>query len=152
MSNRAWSNVKDWGGVRKFARSQAWSSPHSYTVTWTSESGTPFQGTDGTLSGTFMRNDHFCIAKVIMEYGSAGSPSTGTGIWSFSLPVTPVFQPWYGAGELRDATTALFNCTAIIEGGILRAQSHNTATRVGATVPFAWAVDDFVRLSVMYPI
>lgn len=154
MSTRTWHNVQTMDDVRRFAGQHSWTLPKAYAVSWTAAGGgTPYVGDDGALEAYYIRNDFWCAVTLNMTYGSTGTPSPGSsGEWRFSLPLDCIIDRWHGAGEYRDFGTNIFGCTTVIEGNLLKAQANGDATRIGVGTPITWANNDYLRLSIMYPI
>jgi hypothetical protein len=120
-----------------------------YTPTWTGTS--PSIG-NGTLAGRYTRIGDLVIVQIRLIAG--GTTTFGGSEWRFSTPVTALDANVGGVG----AVWALDSGTAYYAGSARLASTTEIAcyvngvvTAFSASVPFAWATNDTLNLTVMYP-
>lgn len=122
----------------------------TFTPTWTADTTNPVLG-NGTLVGTFDRQDKHVTASVDLTMGS--TTTYGAGQYSFSLPLQAVAgRSFVGSVWLFDNGTAFYAGTVLVPGGATTAQIyfHNSPSAMSATVPFTLANGDRLRFQVTY--
>lgn len=124
-------------------------SSNSYTPSWTAASVNPTLG-NGTITGSYQVINGVCYCSIDLTWGSG--TSGGTGVWSFSLPVTPAMSTVLGQGRITDAGANFLLCAAFIVGSTLQVYSHTAAAAAQATVPITWTTNDRLVLSIAYPV
>jgi hypothetical protein len=136
----------------------------TYTPTWGASTTNPSLG-NGTIQGRYKRHGKLVFVQVWLAFGS--SSSLGSGLYSFSLPITAVdgWNPTSGNPFGRGGGTAMFNDSSVsnIAGGFaflwdvgsgsadwrIRMISDAGAT-VSNSVPFAWATGDDIQVNLWY--
>lgn len=138
----------------------AWS---SYTPTWSATSGTPAVGTGGSLTGSYQQLDKTVHFELHLVLGTTGM-STGTGTWSFSLPVAAAAAPsgvgqkgfvlggYYEdfgtrayaspGGRLKTSSTTAFELTYSLDSST----NPGSSNTIGATAPFTWGSSDYLSI------
>jgi hypothetical protein len=128
--------------------------PQMYTPVWTADTTDPAIG-NGTLTGSYTTQGKLCTVQIFM---SAGSTTTfGTGPWRFSLPLQASNDSinTIGAAFGLDSGTAFFTgvCYVAQNASLLRCVLGNSVgNEVTSAVPFTWATNDYLRLTITYPI
>lgn len=124
----------------------------SYTPTWTGSVADPVIG-NGTLRGEYTRNGD--TIHLTIEMIAGGTTTFGTGVFRFSVPVVPV--PLSGSTQigfayfLDSTTTTAFGSAILASAGTyLTLASSATLTGVGTASPWTWAVNDIIRISIVY--
>lgn len=126
-----------------------------WTPVWTSASNPQPSKGNGTLVGRYAINGQVVVAVLNLTAGS--STSFGTGNWTFSLPteIAPAFF-YLGSGRAFDNDVAgRYAVSATVDATSLIASFDATAgpgSRLAPTVPFTWAQNDNLYLSVTYEI
>lgn len=120
----------------------------SYTPTWTAASGTPNAGTGGSLTGFYSRSGRRVTVELGLVFGT--SPTLGTGDWTFGVPIS---SSYHGIGPVHifDAGTRNYTGVAHIESGQATFKIYEQNT-VGAANPHAWAVNDYMNVTLAYDI
>lgn len=153
MSNRVWHNVKDMHGVQQALRALSPTRLMQYTPAWSGSGGTPAIG-DGSIVGTFVRNNFLCLLTINISFSSTTVGSTGT--WSWSLPALRAgTEPVMGAMAIRDSGSNFRTGVCTIQnspGDTLIAYVDSGTSQIGEGVPITWADDDWIRMSIVYPI
>lgn len=125
----------------------------SYAVTWSAPTTSPSIG-NGTLTGRYRRigND----VQVMVNLTAGSTTSFGSGVWSFSLPVTgaaTIFE-LTGSALMSDnsAGTELIGTAFRVSSTALgvRAASGSDHNRVGDSFPWTWAQDDYLYAAFSY--
>lgn len=125
----------------------------SPTTEWGADSVAPALG-NGTLSTYVTRQGRALKIDILLTMGS--TTTFGTGNWYFKLPAP--FSTWVAAaaanGSVRmlDNTTAWFVGTSHVAAGANKIYIYpdNSGGQVSSTVPFTWAQNDTLALSIEY--
>lgn len=121
----------------------------NYTPAWTAVTANPAIG-DGTINGKYKLLGKWGIATGMIVMGA--STTYGTGAYRFGLPagwamqaVSPVLR-WRGGLACYDNSTTTqyigfnyYTTTTTTSG-----RTHAATSEVGPTVPFTFAVSDFI--------
>lgn len=123
-----------------------------YTPTWLTfgVGADPTLG-NGTIVGRWTKAGKLVHARFRLGWGS--TTNGGSGDWTFSLPVTPAVSTTACLGHALalDAGTAYKNDVAIIDNStVLRVIGITTGGFYTATVPYTWAVNDFLAIQIAY--
>lgn len=127
----------------------------TYTPAWTSSGTAPAIG-NGILTGKYRRATNSDFVIVTGEWQAGTTTTFGTGLYSFSVPLTAVLSANtggpIGAVYLLDSGTAdrpggtRWNSTTTI--GLLSGATGD----VGATTPWTWANGDKMQWTVVYQV
>jgi hypothetical protein len=127
----------------------------TYTPSWTTTGTSPSVG-NGTITGRYCHIGRCVELTITLTMGS--TTTFGTGTYSFSVPLTASSASnarWVGTAYFRDnsaGSTGHFNGNAsIAASGTTLAMVQGTQ-QVSETVPFTWAQNDFVSLSIAYEV
>jgi hypothetical protein len=132
------------------AFSVAWA---SYTPTWTATTGTPAVGAGGSLTGVRTIIGKTCHGRVRLLLGTG--PTSGTGVWTFGIPVTAQFGAGIPIGVWTYADVsagARYNGT-LVTASTLTCQpvyGDTTSVGLGLNVPVAHAVGDNLVFTFTY--
>jgi hypothetical protein len=122
----------------------------TFQPTWTGSISNPSLG-NGTLTGEFFISNGMCQVTINLIAGS--TTTFGSGVWSFTLPVTSrSLYVQRGSALALDAGTLYYAGTADASGAVVQATFDQTNTQAQSTVPFTWANGDSLTLTVSYPI
>jgi hypothetical protein len=124
----------------------------SYNPSWTATVSNPSIGT-GTLTGRYMQVGSLVWVFIKM---TAGSTTTfGSGLWRFSLPVTPAVDALLPSTVSDNSTSFRYPAmTRIIlsstTGDNMRIHVDGGYSGVSSTAPFTWANGDFIIIAGHY--
>jgi hypothetical protein len=130
--------------------SEAWT---SYTPSLTADTTNPTLGAGSSVMGRYVRIGRTIIGKANVTFGSSGT-NAGSGFYSLSAPVAPAansdgFTAVVGSGYAYNG--ALFHITVFQDNGV---QSFRMGVAsgiiAGNTTPFAWGVNNQIRLNFVY--
>lgn len=125
----------------------------SYTPTWSASGTAPALG-NGTLAGAYMNAGKLCIARIFLTMGS--TTTYGTGNYSFLLPfASEVGAQWFpvGGAVLRDSSAASTYYYGAFTGSSTTVTAGNdAASRLGQLVPFTFATNDTIGISLSYEV
>jgi hypothetical protein len=133
-----------------------YSSRQDYTPAWTAASVNPAIG-NGTRYGQWIRNGQAMTVKLYFLMG--GTTTFGTGIYSFSIPPnnptpqTASAPPSFACGSALMTDTsagATYLGTVFFNGTNFQVYNNATGTPISPTVPFTWASDDSLSMSLNY--
>jgi hypothetical protein len=126
-----------------------------FTPVWTASSVNPVLN-DGTLTGRLFRAGRTITVQMYLTIGA--STTTGTGIWTFSLPASLSFLKAsrvsmgsaYGlrTGVAFQVGATITNTSPTTLG--ITIISHAGSNNWGPAVPVTWAANDYVRMQVTY--
>ena len=128
-----------------------------YTPVWTAASSNPAIG-NGTIAGRYTQLGKTVHARIAVTMG--GTTTFGTGIYSFSLPVTCAFSGFQaiGYGTALDTGTEVYGgivcptttTTAQLAVPVAAYPSAEPSRVISPTVPFTFASTDQIHLSMTY--
>jgi hypothetical protein len=124
----------------------------SYSPSWTATTSNPSIG-NGTITGRYAQTASLVWVNIKM---TAGSTTTfGTGLWRFSLPVTPTVDELLPSTVSDNSTSFRYNATTRIilsstSGDNMRIHVDGGYSGVSATAPYTWASGDFLIISGSY--
>jgi hypothetical protein len=124
----------------------------SYTPTWASAANPqPAIGT-GTITGKYTRIGNTVHFKIQVAMG--GTTSFGTGVWTFSLPVSGQFQfrALGAAAALDSGTNYRVGMTYLTAAGTCSVVFDSDTNTVQPTQPFVWASGDALYIEGHYDI
>lgn len=120
----------------------------SASVNWTS-TGTPPAILNGTISAAYIQ-----VGKFITYTGriSMGSTTTfgGANAWSIALPVAALNSNYTGSAYFNDASVTANKTGGALIPGTSTCSFSSIGGPVTATVPYTWAVSDFLSWYVTY--
>lgn len=130
--------------------------PVAYTPTWTAASVNPAIG-NGTLTGKYVQRGKMCWFNLRMVPG--GTTTFGTGVYSWSLPLTAADADAIRAqGEIVDTGTAFWSTWARQSGpgstttSIVLGSSGSTTSNVQPASPMTWVSTDQLVLAGEYEV
>lgn len=121
----------------------------SQAVTWSAASVAPAIG-NGTLTSNYDIVDGLCHYTISLKAGS--TTTFGTGEWSFSVPFAATVSTVGSVWALDSGTAYYIGACRIVSGGTTLACYNNSASSFSPTVPFTWAADDELLITLAYPI
>jgi hypothetical protein len=133
------------------AFSTAWT---AYVPTWTATSGVPAVGTGaGSMTGVRTLMGKTCRGRIRIILGTGFS--TGTGTWTFTLPVTAAHPSGrhLGGWTFVDTSAADRYVGAVITASSTTIQcvyGNGPITGVGFGIPFTLAAADVLDISFAY--
>jgi hypothetical protein len=118
-------------------------------VTWTATTVAPAIG-NGALTSNYDVVNGLCHYTISL---TAGSTTTfGTGEWLFSLPI-PSTGPAVGSVWALDSGTAYYiGACKVSAGSNLGCYTNNNGSSFSPTIPFSWAANDELLITLTYPI
>ena len=123
-------------------------SPGTYTPTWTAVTTNPTLG-NGTLTGRYLVTNGLCYVSIFMLGGS--TTTFGSGVWSFSLPFAASATATGTAMFFDDGTNFRTGVSQVVSGASTLSLTTDAATNnVRSNIPFVWAVNDYLRTSIVY--
>jgi hypothetical protein len=125
----------------------------SYTPVWSSTGTQPSVGTGATVDGKYLQVGSRVYVRARIILGS--SPSAGSGVYRFSLPVTPKLDSILPFTFFDQSASAGYTCvcritSAATTGDNMRIYVAGQASSLGAAVPAAPAAGDVFILSGVY--
>lgn len=132
----------------------------SYTPSWTASTTNPTLG-NGVLNGRYRIIGKSCMVMVYLKFGT--TTTTGTGVYSFSLPFTSVNRTdnyWVGSAVFADAGVANypgtctidFNASTMVMIGPVSATQTSNPSGWGSNNPVTPGTNDNYRLTIEYEI
>lgn len=131
----------------------AFTAPQTYVPTWASTGTQPALG-NGTITGRYIQIGKLVYFTVTLTMGT--TTTFGTGIYTFTLPVTAnSSSPQYdlGLGHGRDASAAADYISAAIPASTTTVALETFASPTGNwtnAVPVTWATSDTIVISGTY--
>lgn len=119
----------------------------SYTPIWSSSGTQPVLG-NGQLSGRYTRVGKTVYFEFLFIYGSTSN--AGTGAYWWNLPLTAAGYATFVGKYLRSGATYQVCMGVFRDANSFQMLAHGVASQFGATVPFAWAVNDQFQVSGFY--
>lgn len=124
----------------------------AYTPTLTASTTDPTLGSGSSAVGSYVQMGRLVTYRAWVSFGTSGT-AAGSGGYRVSLPV-PAEAGWEGTVignvELNNSGTALFRTARIATGGTYTLMFAEDGTAVTDSVPFAWGVSDYLRVSGSY--
>lgn len=123
----------------------------AYTPTWTSTGTGPTIG-DGTITGSYVLKNRLVTMEFRFVIG--GTTSTGTGTYSWTLPLTAANAGRFtGMALILDSGTAYFPSGVIVDTTTtFQVGTTTSSSSAGASVPMTWASGDTMRVTVTYEV
>ena len=120
----------------------------SYTPSWTAATTNPVLN-NGTIVGQwYYINTHLVWYSVLLTMG--GSTTFGTGVYSFSLPVTAARVQGGFSGRLTQGSSNQ-SCTGAIYNTAAVRILHGSGS-VSSASPWTWASGDIIALAGVYEV
>lgn len=122
----------------------------AYTPVWTATTTNPTTG-NAIITGRYAALGQ--VVHMVIEFTYGSTSASGSGTWEFSLPPIPAANAIArGAAQLTDTGTANYAAVAALSSTtkLVLMTTAIPAGFVGSTVPFTWATDDLIRLSLTY--
>jgi hypothetical protein len=120
----------------------------AYTPTWGS-TGTANTLGNGTLTGTWHQFGRLVFYTITLTWGN--STSSGTGVWTFTLPATASLGQAGGSVLMVNAGVQQYAglLQIVTSGTVIQPVTVDGATPVGlgASAPFAWGAADIMEIS-----
>lgn len=108
---------------------------------------------NGTANADYMVVGNMCIIRMQIIFGSTTSFGTGGATITLPIPADAVNPPDLGSGLLLDSSVPTrLVCVAEIDTVNRFIMVTTAGAVVAGTVPWTWAVNDEVRLSLTYRI
>lgn len=122
----------------------------TFLPSWTGSISNPSIG-NGTLAGEFFVANGMCQVTITMVAGS--TTTFGSGIWSFTLPITcRSINAQQGSALALDAGTLYYTGVATVAGTTVTATFDQFGSQAQSNSPFAWGSGDSLSLTFSYPI
>jgi len=126
--------------------------PVSYTCVWTADVSNPVIG-NGAVDAEYELDGAYCVVRIRMTAGT--TTAFGSGVWSFSLPISPkkTTRARLGTAFAFDNGTAFILGQSVITEGsstvkvLIGASAGNYA---GANTPITWATGDRLEIEIRY--
>lgn len=131
-------------------RKRTWIEPTAYACAWTATSSNPAIG-NGTLRSYYSQRGG--VVQVWLALTAGSTTTFGSGVWLFSLPVTPATYPRFtvGPAQMLDAGTADYTGVARLDASVPNFRViYSGGGAVSSSVPHTWASTDVLALSLAY--
>lgn len=102
---------------------------------------------NGSIVGQYEIVGKRCTARWVLTFGSTTSVSGGVSV---GLPATGLDAGWAGTAFLFDNSLATNRQNGGLNGGTTITQVFSSAGQVSTSVPFAWAVSDVMKGTVVF--
>lgn len=126
----------------------------SFTPALTAATTNPNLGTTPTKTGGYKRIGNTVYGDAFIQWDSAGSPTSGTGIYTVSLPVTPAAR--YGTGQIIGTMRLRDNSATQVKIASLRAngtfEAHDMTAQVSSGSPWTWGASDSIGYTFQYEV
>lgn len=123
----------------------------AFDMTWTSSGTAPTLG-NGTKTSDYEIQRNMCFIQFTIVMGS--TTTYGTGTWLFVMPIDRVGGSTRNlVGQITDASAGLIRQVMNTWNSVVNiALAPDSASNIGPTVPWTWAVSDTIAVSGWYRI
>jgi hypothetical protein len=123
----------------------------AFDMTWTSSGTAPTLG-NGTKTSDYEIQRNMCFIQFAIVMGS--TTTYGTGTWLFVMPINRVGGSTRNlVGQITDASAGLIRQVMNTWNSVVNiALAPDSASNIGPTVPWTWAVSDTIAVSGWYRI
>jgi hypothetical protein len=129
------------------AQSGVWTD-WSSSVGWTSGGTAPAIG-NGTISAAYIRNGKFVTYAGRIQMGSTTTFGSSNA-WSITLPVAALSANYTGSGFCFDASVTANKTPGALIPGLTTCSFSSIGGPVASTVPFTWALNDYLAWFLTY--